>query len=245
MAAIIVTRLIALAHADVVEKTSKRKKRVGPAHVRPRVGNLEGLDYMSQYRHGVLIKPEAWQQLLDTPETANESTFWGLKWEETFHVPRKVFDYLLEETEASQQFASPAKDRPPSSPLEMKVLSALFVLAHGCAFHICEPLAGVDKVTVQRFYHKWTKWVQADLFAKHVRLPDTPAEIQAAMNLFAKCGFPGAIFSMDGVHIKWDACPSVHAHLHNGKETYPTRVYNVCVDHAKNIVSCSQGFPGA
>jgi hypothetical protein len=57
---------------------------------------------------------------------------------------------------------------------------------------------------------------------------DELVKVEAAYSLL---GLPGAIGSMDVVHIPWCMCPSSLSNLCTGKEGYATLAYNVVVDH--------------
>eukprot|EP00965_Chrysotila_dentata_P078480 2585820-Pleurochrysis_carterae.AAC.1 len=67
-----------------------------------------------------------------------------------------------------------------------------------------------------------------------------------AAGVYEKLGFPGAICSIDGVHIHWARCPSKQWAAHKGKEGCPTRVYNVACDHTRHVLHViGHSHPGA
>jgi hypothetical protein len=78
-----------------------------------------------------------------------------------------------------------------------------------------------------------------------VKLPEDEEDIAVSVALFARCGLPGFVSSMDVVHVRYDRCP--HAQLPNyvGKEGHPTLGYQVHVGHNKVIYWMGSGFPGA
>eukprot|EP00965_Chrysotila_dentata_P034360 1143743-Pleurochrysis_carterae.AAC.1 len=57
-------------------------------------------------------------------------------------------------------------------------------------------------------------------------------------------GFPGAVCSIDGVHIAWHRCPATHSALCAGKEKVPTRVFNVAVGSTRRIFHVTLSSPG-
>ena len=63
--------------------------------------------------------------------------------------------------------------------------------------------------------------------------------------IFNRCGLPGCVASMDGVHVELGCAPARDKHLYVGKEGYPTVAFNVCVGHNLYIYSCSQAHYGA
>jgi len=72
-------------------------------------------------------------------------------------------------------------------------------------------------------HHFEEEWVQP---------PRTTADIERVQKVFGFCGFPGAISSMDSVHLPWDNPPSQEDYLQKGKEGYATLVWNVNVTHS-------------
>lgn len=56
---------------------------------------------------------------------------------------------------------------------------------------------------------------------------------------------PGCIGSMDVTHIYMHRCYSSLRNLHKGKEGFPTRAYQIAVNHRRQILSCSSGFFGS
>ncbi len=65
------------------------------------------------------------------------------------------------------------------------------------------------------------------------------------MDMYAALGFPGAIGSVDGVHVPWEMCPTKQTALHkNGKDGVPTLSFNVTADHTRRIMAVAGSFPG-
>jgi hypothetical protein len=50
---------------------------------------------------------------------------------------------------------------------------------------------------------------------------------------------------MDVTHVAWHRCPVEEKHLNTGKEGFPTRAFEVVVDHTRRILYCSVGYRGA
>lgn len=67
-------------------------------------------------------------------------------------------------------------------------------------------------------------------------------EIEAAYKVL---GLPGAVGSMDVVHIAWCMCPGELTNLAKGKEGFPSIAYNVICDHEGRALAVLQGAYGA
>ena len=55
---------------------------------------------------------------------------------------------------------------------------------------------------------------------------------------------PGAIGSIDCVHVGWDMCPASIRSDCEGKEGYLTLAFKVVVSHTRKILACSEAFYG-
>ena len=95
-------------------------------------------------------------------------------------------------------------------PLELKVLAALRMLAVGASFDNISELACISEQTVQSFFHKWCEAFAANEFTKWCHPPTTSAEVAETTGIFARCGFPGCVGSIDVVHVPWDRCLAVN-----------------------------------
>lgn len=67
----------------------------------------------------------------------------------------------------------------------------------------------------------------------------------APWQVFAKCGYCGAFFSMDVVHIAWWRCPAQWHSFFTGKEGFPTVAFNLACLHTKEIIAVRMSDPGA
>ena len=68
-------------------------------------------------------------------------------------------------------------------------------------------------------------------------------ELQKVEEIYRKCGYPGAMGSVDCTHFKWEATPFSERTIHQGKEGYTT-VEATC-DHAGRIIAATKSYPGA
>jgi hypothetical protein len=91
--------------------------------------------------------------------------------------------------------------------------------------HLCERL-GVGNV-----YDRWVMAPADDDVVPHMRV-------------YEAIGFPGAIGSVDGVHIPWERCPAGQKSYFVGKEGFATVMYNCVVNHQGRFLSVSGPFCG-
>ena len=69
-------------------------------------------------------------------------------------------------------------------------------------------------------------------------------KVQFNLREYETLGFPGCVFSTDGVHIGWHNCPSTWRSIFAGKEKVPTIAFNVTANHRRFIHGVSAGHPG-
>lgn len=83
------------------------------------------------------------------------------------------------------------------------------------------------------------------MFPKVCVLPTTPEEILETTRLYAEAGVPGCIGSIDATHVKWNNCPMKFKQYHSGRYGFPTRSYQVVVNHKRQCLSVSGGYYGS
>eukprot|EP00965_Chrysotila_dentata_P192699 6175324-Pleurochrysis_carterae.AAC.1 len=136
------------------------------------------------------------------------------------------------------------KRGPLRHPLSIKILASLFMLAHGLSFFIVAEMAFISEQFLRVFFHGWTQWLADEIVKEYVAYPSDPEDIRAAEAVFARLGFLGAIASTDGVQVRWNCYPSTRTWMHEGKEGYPTRGFNVSVLHSRKIIHVMDSFAG-
>jgi hypothetical protein len=63
---------------------------------------------------------------------------------------------------------------------------------------------------------------------------------------YSLAGFPGCVGSIDCVHIRLWNCAANLKQVASGKEKFPSRAFEVMVNHRRMILSCTnQGFHGS
>ena len=65
---------------------------------------------------------------------------------------------------------------------------------------------------------------------KYIYLPRDEEELHRVMGDYEEVGLPGAVGSMDVVHVKWSNCPAGDFNQVKGKESYPSLVFQ-CISH--------------
>ena len=100
-------------------------------------------------------------------------------------------------------------------------MAALRILARGAGFDAFEEVAGHDKETQRRFFHKWMAWLSENVVDRYVFWPTSTEDVERNCRAYAKLGFLGAVGSVDATHVAWDKAPAAYQSLYVGKEGYP------------------------
>lgn len=130
-------------------------------------------------------------------------------------------------------------------PTELKVLGVLRILGRGTCLDGITELSYISTAVMQQFYHRWCAKFVEDIFPLHVCMPVTKNDVAKVMGEYIALGLPGAICSMDVVHIHWDRCCYSEQLLYNGKEGYPTVAYEMACSHDGRFVSTTPGWYGS
>ena len=173
---------------------------------------------------------------------------WGTWFRQKFRIPHSMFLDILDraracagpETWPDERAAHKRKPKP----LGLKILGVLRVLALGIPMEGLTEV-GLSKSVMVKFFNRFVPWFVQTYYEVEVHPPRTAQELRESERVFARCGFPGCILSMDGVHLAWDRAPFKRRHNYTGKEGFPTVAFNVCVSHAKLIYSVTDGQYGA
>jgi hypothetical protein len=130
-------------------------------------------------------------------------------------------------------------------PAELKLLGVLRMLGRATVFDGIHKLSGVATATMQSFFHLFTRTARKELYPKHVFTPRTREEIVEVEAAYKLLGLPGAIGSMDVVHVAWGCAPTHLANLAKGKEGFPTVAYNVICNHDQDAMAVTKSALGA
>ena len=129
-------------------------------------------------------------------------------------------------------------------PTELIVLAVTRILTRSWTLDDCQEQTLISTRTIQAFMSAFVDWMSTVVYNEFVKMPEVD-EVNSNGHEYGLAGLPGTIFSMDCVHIRmWGLFASLKV-LFTGKEKFPSRVYEVCVNHRRLILNVTVGFPGA
>jgi hypothetical protein len=76
----------------------------------------------------------------------------------------------------------------------------------------------------------------ASLSPEYIHLPRTPADLAHIMKKYDEVGLPGAVGSVDVVHVRWANCPAGDYNRAKGKESYPSLAFQCISDIDRKIL---------
>ena len=165
-----------------------------------------------------------------------------------FRLPYKTFKEMVEECRNSPscwwEERPDAAGRPPV-PVELLLLGALRVLGRGWVWDDVVEATHISETVLRGFFKRFTKHYATVRKDEFIHAPDTVQEIEEIMRVYREAGVPGAIGSVDCVHVWWDRCPVNISNVCRGKEKYPTLAWQVVADHKRRILSVSRSHYGA
>ena len=225
-------------------RRQKRKKQPTPW-----CGDLQSDQPMKRWRHPADKSP--YLQLLHRASSVPEGHRDAKLFRRRFRLPFKVFDDLYQRARVSgEKWATTKMEQDGSGrgayaqPLRNKVLAALRILGRGLDYDTVAWESGISESLIKKFFPPFMLWMATHVFAAEVRLPQGQ-ELKDALHVYQQLGLPGCVCSVDGVHVAWDACPASDRNLHVGKEGYPTKAFNVCVLHTREIIHVAGPVAGA
>ena len=131
------------------------------------------------------------------------------------------------------------------SNVDLLVLGVLFRLGNGsCTRWAIQSSTNIDKEVHRKFFKMFTEKMSS-IRERYISFPKDEASLRQVSRQYASLGLPGCCGSIDVVHIGWDACPANLLHLFKGKESYPSIAYEVIVNQRREIMSVTDGHPGA
>ena len=164
-------------------------------------------------------------------------------------MPWKNAHWLIEKFKANPEWISTGAhsgNGTSTCPLEIKILGVLYWIGEGCSWRNIYNVSGrvLSAESFRLFSIEFFASVTSYLAPTHIRMPKTLDDLQKLEAPFKKLGIPGAVGSMDGVQIAWEACPFAWRHMCTGKEHYPTVGFNVVATHdmmIQHITPCIAG----
>ena len=182
-----------------------------------------------------------WMAMRQDPTLSDPTSRAGKYFRRRFRIPYPVFLWLLNIVKQEMWF----DENHLSAPLELKLLAVFRRLGRGGTFDDSFDGSALHEDTVRIFFHEFCVKFSERFFEEFVKAPETEDEIRLAMAPYHVNGFPGAIGSVDCVHIRWDKCPFSQRSSCHGKEGFPTLAFECVVGHNKKIYSATKSHPGA
>ena len=165
-----------------------------------------------------------------------------------FRMPFESFLSLVKEAREDDWFPDYEKYNAigqKGAPLEILMLGSLRYLGRGWTFDDLFEATFVSQDVHRVFLHVFTKACRKHLYPKWVKRPETAEEIEDCMHEFKLAGFDGCIGSADVTHVTLERCHSKLKNQHLGsKSSHTTRAYQLVVNHRRQIIASTVGYPG-
>ena len=114
--------------------------------------------------------------------------------------------------------------------IDLLIMGALAVL--GGTVHSFRQLPTVTNICAtehSKFFQKFVKYL-FDKREDYIYLPRDDLELRAVMQRYEEMGLPGAMGSVDVVHVKWSNCPAGDFNRAKGKQSYPSLAFE-CITY--------------
>lgn len=162
-----------------------------------------------------------------------------------FRVPFDMFNDIVK-TCKDRGLGTSAKCKAPFAaiPLELKVCSALRTLARGPDFLGDARACRCSDDSLRVFFRRFCKMMATYEFKQWIHPPESDSDIEFAEKSYRLAGTPGAIGSVDCVHLHYDRCPAQERSSYDGPKGHPTISYEMVVGHNRRIYSLTPGWPG-
>lgn len=131
-----------------------------------------------------------------------------------------------------------------SSPRELLVLGSLHILTRNVTFDDLQDRTEISREVHRVFFNRFMKWYSDVVFPHFVKLPSLDDLAENGLE-YALAGFPGCIGSVDCVHIRLWGVSANLKQMSTGKEKFPSRSFEVSVNHRGMILSATNGFYGS
>ena len=211
--------------------------------------NLGGKRTRTQYERKDPKDSPFWKYM--TKETYRDPTHRdGKLFRRRFRMPFDMFLKIVNLVREKQWFPEKQSlrmqlERQEAIPLEIKLLGVFRVLGRGVCFDDIEELTHVSAETHRKFFRDFVTIFSLELYDIWIHGPRSDDEVFSFMAENIAAGYPGLLGSTDCVHIAWDKAPAFLRNIHKGKEGYPTRSFEVTVNHRRWIMAATKGFYGS
>jgi hypothetical protein len=130
-------------------------------------------------------------------------------------------------------------------PLELLILGVLRILTRNWVYDDIMEQINISETAMRSFFEKFVFWYSDVIFKETVVLPKVE-DLDMNGIEYARAGFPGCLGSIDCVHVRLWNCAANLKQVASGKEKFPSRAFEVMVNHRRMILSCTdQGFHGS
>jgi hypothetical protein len=119
--------------------------------------------------------------------------------------------------------------------VDLLILGALSVL--GGTVHSFRQLPTVTNICATE-HNKFFLLFISKLYSirdEYIYMPRDDEELEAVMKRYEEVGLPGAMGSIDVVHVKWGRCPQGDFNRSKGKESYPSLAFECISDFDRRI----------
>ena len=129
-------------------------------------------------------------------------------------------------------------------PVILLVLGSLRILTRNVTLDDLYEQTFISSETHRVFFVKFMKWYSEVVFPLFIKMPNME-ELESNNAEYVAAGFPGAVCSVDCVHVRvWGVSANLKQ-VSTGKEHFPSRVFEVSVNHRGIITSATRGFYGS
>jgi hypothetical protein len=119
---------------------------------------------------------------------------------------------------------------------ELLVMGALTMV--GGSVHSFRQMHTVTQICATDHSNFFLLFVEkmASLSDEYIHLPWTPADLFEVTKHYEEVGLPGAVGSVDVVHVRWANCPAGDFNRSKGKESYPSLAFQGITDIHRKIL---------
>ena len=113
---------------------------------------------------------------------------------------------------------------------ELLVLGALATLSSAVSgFRQLPLVTHICATEHSNFFLQFVKFLY-EIRDEYIHLPKDDDELKEVMSRYEEMGLPGAMGSIDVVHVKWSNCPSGNFNRAKGKQSYPSLAFE-CISN--------------
>ena len=130
--------------------------------------------------------------------------------------------------------------------IKLLILGALRYIGRGWTFDDISEANAISDDTNRVFLYSFIEYGSTILYKKWVLDQNITTRVAERESLFRSAGFNGCIGSSDATHVGMLACPQWAQTEHKGfKMNFPSRTYNVTVDHTRKVMATTCGHPAS